>query len=76
MKNILKAGKSRIDKVVGAKKASRGASKNKGVDFAAYAVLIEKKAYELFLKRGCQHGRDQEDWFEAEKLIEEELCCK
>ena len=31
---------------------------------------IEKKAYELYEKRGCQHGCDQQDWFEAEKILE------
>ena len=32
--------------------------------------MIEKKAYELYEKRGCQHGCDQQDWFEAEKILE------
>lgn len=27
---------------------------------------IEKRAYELFVQRGCQHGYDREDWFQAE----------
>lgn len=35
--------------------------------------MVEKKAYELYEKHGCQHGRDSEDWFEAEKLVEDEL---
>lgn len=30
---------------------------------------VRQKAYELYEKRGCQVGRDQEDWFEAEKSI-------
>lgn len=30
-------------------------------------ALIEKKAYELYEKRGRQHGLDWEDWLEAEK---------
>jgi len=30
---------------------------------------IEKKAYELFEQRGFQHGLDQQDWFEAERII-------
>ena len=32
--------------------------------------MVEKKAYELYEKRGCQHGCDQQDWFEAEKILE------
>ena len=31
--------------------------------------MVEKKAYELYEKRGCQHGCDQQDWFEAERII-------
>jgi hypothetical protein len=28
---------------------------------------VEKRAYELFIKRGEVHGHDQEDWFKAQK---------
>ena len=35
-------------------------------------AMIEKKAFELYEKRGREHGWDQEDWFEAEKLLEDE----
>ena len=31
--------------------------------------LIGKKAYELFEKRGREHGHDLDDWLEAEKLV-------
>ncbi|MFH0976166.1 MAG: DUF2934 domain-containing protein [Spirochaetota bacterium] len=30
---------------------------------------IEIKAYENFLKRGMLHGKDVEDWLEAEKEV-------
>lgn len=30
---------------------------------------IEKKAYELYEKRGGNHGGDWNDWFEAEKMV-------
>lgn len=30
---------------------------------------IRQKAYELFEKRGCEHGHEQEDWYEAEKRL-------
>jgi len=43
-------------------------------DFNAYIQMVEKKAYELYEKRGGQHGRDLEDWFLAEDLVEIELC--
>ena len=32
---------------------------------------IRQRAYELHVERGCIQGRDQEDWFQAERdLIE------
>lgn len=30
---------------------------------------ISLRAYELFLARGCEHGRDLEDWLEAERQV-------
>lgn len=30
---------------------------------------VQKKAYELYEKRGCQPGHDWEDWFEAERTV-------
>jgi hypothetical protein len=30
---------------------------------------VAKKAYELYEQRGCRHGRDQQDWLEAERLV-------
>lgn len=31
--------------------------------------LVEKRAYELFLKRGGKHGYALQDWFQAEKEV-------
>jgi hypothetical protein len=30
---------------------------------------VAKRAYELFLARGCTHGHDQEDWLQAEREL-------
>jgi DUF2934 family protein len=30
---------------------------------------VARRAYEIFEKRGCQHGFDQEDWVAAEKEL-------
>lgn len=30
---------------------------------------ISQLAYELYLKRGGDHGKDREDWFGAETLL-------
>ncbi len=32
---------------------------------------ISKLAYELYLKRGGDHGKDREDWLRAETLLRE-----
>jgi len=32
--------------------------------------LIAKKAYELFERRGFQHGYAEEDWLEAKRILE------
>ena len=29
-------------------------------------LVIARRAYDLFVARGCRHGNDQEDWFRAE----------
>jgi hypothetical protein len=31
--------------------------------------LIRMRAYELFLDRGCEHGRQLEDWLTAEREL-------
>jgi hypothetical protein len=30
---------------------------------------IAARAYEIFIARGGQHGRDQEDWYQAESEL-------
>ncbi len=31
--------------------------------------LVSIRAYELFLNRGCEHGRDLDDWLRAEQDV-------
>jgi hypothetical protein len=33
---------------------------------------LEKRAYELYVQRGAEHGHDQEDWLLAEVQLTEE----
>jgi hypothetical protein len=33
--------------------------------------MIEKEAYEIYEKRGKRHGRDLDDWLEAERIIKQ-----
>ncbi|HEX5475471.1 MAG TPA: DUF2934 domain-containing protein [Vicinamibacterales bacterium] len=30
---------------------------------------IARRAYELYLRRGGDHGRDQDDWYDAEREL-------
>jgi hypothetical protein len=41
-------------------------------NFYTYIQMVEKVAYDLYEKRGRENGRDMEDWFEAQKLVEDE----
>lgn len=34
-----------------------------------FTEKIQRQAYWLFIKRGKEHGHDQEDWAEAERLV-------
>ncbi len=34
---------------------------------------ISRKAYELWLQRGCQEGSALRDWFDAEEIVMEEI---
>ena len=36
-------------------------------------VAVARVAYELYLRRGREHGYDVEDWLEAERLLQEEF---
>ncbi|HXG31077.1 MAG TPA: DUF2934 domain-containing protein [Thermodesulfobacteriota bacterium] len=39
------------------------------VDPKTLHEMIEKKAYEIYEKRGREHGRDLDDWLEAERIV-------
>lgn len=34
---------------------------------------IQKRAYDLYAKRGTSHGNDMRDWLEAERQVKREL---
>ena len=68
---------SRIEKLVKQKDSrKKGHAKSgckKCADGSICGQKVEKKAYELYEKRGCQDGHDLDDWLEAEKIIEQEM---
>ncbi len=41
----------------------------KDADFFPAPEEVQRRAYELYLKRGGAHGRDLEDWYEAERQL-------
>ena len=42
-------------------------------DITISREVLEKRAYELYLQRGAEHGHDQEDWLMAEAQLAEEI---
>jgi len=52
------------------KKAAKEAVKEVVSKFAFTQEMIEKKAYELYVKRGYQDGFAKDDWIEAKRLLE------
>ena len=34
---------------------------------------IARRAFELYCERGCQHGYDIEDWFQAERELRDSV---
>ena len=64
----------RLDEVV---KGKRGKAKSApAIDAKCFAERVEKKAYELYEKRGCKPGQDWQNWFDAEKLVEDEMIAE
>ena len=49
------------------------AAGNNGGSNATLTIIgdeaIRRRAYEIWEQRGCQHGRDADDWFRAESEI-------
>jgi hypothetical protein len=52
-------------------KTTSGMSLRKQADVTAAPSLsdVQRRAYELYLQRGRGHGRDVEDWLEAERQL-------
>ena len=40
-----------------------------GADRRPTDEQIAVRAYEIYLARGSEHGRDQEDWYQAEREL-------
>jgi len=38
-----------------------------------YDAQVARLAYALYLKRGGEHGRDLDDWLQAERIVQQAL---
>lgn len=50
-----------------------GKSSNPSLTKEDVTKLVEKKAYELYEKRGRKPGHSMDDWLEAERIIKGKL---
>ena len=55
------------------KTSSKKSTTKKNVQNEDFYSMIEKRAYELFLERGCSHGLHDQDWYQAEKEVMKEM---
>jgi hypothetical protein len=53
----------------GPAKATRRSTKKPNSNGAIPDDLVAKRAYEIYESRGGEHGRDFEDWLEAERQL-------
>ena len=58
-------------KVIDAQEQLDAQAKIANLSNEEYCRKVADKAYELFERRGYQHGYDREDWFQAERLVQE-----
>ena len=65
------AEKTNRDKLTGTEHSPETATSHTSERDVADRERIARRAYERFQERGGEHGRDQEDWFEAEREARE-----
>jgi hypothetical protein len=46
---------------------------DKPVDANNFTQRVEKRAYELYVKRGSESGHEWDDWLAAERQVESEI---
>jgi len=73
IKNILEKFKREGDMIMARTSFKLGRSSNPTMSNEDLRKLIEKKAYELYMKRGCKLGHAKDDWLEAERIVKGKL---
>ena len=53
-----------------------GKSSNPSMSKEDMSKLVEKKAYELYEKRGRKAGHSMDDWLEAERIVKGKLSSR
>ena len=53
-----------------------GKSSNPTMSREDVSKLVEKKAYELYEKRGRKAGHSMDDWLEAERIVKGKLSSR
>lgn len=53
-------------------KVAKAVGSKPRMDQEEFRRRVAAKAHELYLGRGADHGNDQSDWFEAERLVRAE----
>ena len=53
-----------------------GKSSNPSMTKEDICKLVEKKAYELYDKRGRKPGHSMDDWLEAERIVKGKLSSR
>jgi hypothetical protein len=58
-----------MGKTVGTAISKKGSAASAPKQLRPSREEISARAYAIYLANGGQHGRDQQDWFEAERLL-------
>lgn len=55
------------------KKTNKKSKTERKITADEFIARVRMKAYELYEKRGYTHGKDLDDWLEAERIVKKEL---
>jgi hypothetical protein len=69
-----KASDVTASKPASAKAAELGTKAAAGLEVGLPQVTVRERAYELHIRRGGEHGHDQDDWLRAEQEILEQYA--
>ncbi len=58
------------------KKTAKKIKAERKITADEFIARVRMKAYELYEKRNYSHGKDLDDWLEAERIVKEELGIK